>query len=107
MSAHTPPKQPGIKGKVKRFFSRSKQPVAEPAQVPASHGARYAKMVHPDLNPLDENAPLLDRLKSSASAGFSTFKVVLKIAAESSEWNPIVKSVLGGVTAMLEHFGVR
>jgi hypothetical protein len=104
----------GIKGKLRRFFRRSPKPGragSPPSEQspPASSGevpSAYEQIIHPDLKPADDDAPLIERLKSSVTAGFGTFKVVLKIAAESSDWNPIVKSVLGGVTALLEHFDV-
>lgn len=108
MSAKTPQRHSGIKGKVKRFVSSFRKPAAQPSPPTTAEGATlYQQMIPTDVKLVDGDLSLLDRLKSSAQVGLGTFKVVLKIAASSSDWNPIVKSVLGGVVALLDHFGVR
>lgn len=68
----------------------------------------YESLLDPGLNLSNPGEPItmLDRLKHASRRGFSAFKIALKIAYESSDWNPILKSVLGGVQALLIHFDV-
>jgi hypothetical protein len=46
-------------------------------------------------------------LERLGKTGWVAFKSALRIAKEASDWNPILKAALGGVTAALDHIDVR
>lgn len=71
-----------------------------------SANRRYEALVPRSAEPVEQHRSMISRLKSSAHTGFGAFKSALRIAKESSDFNPVVKSVLGGVLALLDYFDV-
>src|SRR5688572_7003924 len=96
-SQSTPKSQPRKRDRLlAQFFRNKKGPSRDPSPPPTE-----------DRDVSSEGPTLPDKFNDGVGVVWSGVETTLRILKECSDWNPILKSAVGGIVACIEVVGVR